>query len=101
MSDERYSGWTNWDTWVVNLWSGSEQALYDQKWALYKRAAYYKRKEKYDDARFKKGMINFYKRVATFARKKGDEVDNKRVNWNELAKHAKTELKEAIRYKDV
>lgn len=92
MSDEEYNGWTNWDTWAVGLWADNERRFNDQKWAMLKRAAYYKSKGKYDEAKLKKGLISFYKVVAGFARKQGDEVKNHKVNWSELANN---DIKEA------
>lgn len=29
MSNERYNGWSNYETWVVNLWMDNEEGTYD------------------------------------------------------------------------
>jgi hypothetical protein len=28
-SDDTYNGWTNWETWLVNLWIDNDQGLYE------------------------------------------------------------------------
>ena len=28
MAEERYNGWTNWETWLANLWIGNEYESY-------------------------------------------------------------------------
>jgi hypothetical protein len=29
MTDKKYNGWTNYETWVVNLWMDNEEGTYD------------------------------------------------------------------------
>ena len=29
MSDNTYNGWTNWETWIVNVWVDNDQMLYE------------------------------------------------------------------------
>lgn len=84
MADETYQGWSSWDTWATELWSDNDQPLYNQKWAILKRAKYYKDHGKYDEAKLRKGLRSYYGRVTTFARKQGEEINNKKINWKEL-----------------
>ena len=29
MTDNTYNGWTNWETWIVNVWMDNDQKLYE------------------------------------------------------------------------
>ena len=33
-TDDKYNGWTNWETWNTNLWMTNEESLYDEAHAI-------------------------------------------------------------------
>lgn len=79
-----YQGYTNWDTWAVNLWAGNDYGLYKRGVAL--MAAMLKREQRgnFDADKARNGIIRYYKAVAREARRNGDDVVNRKVNWDEL-----------------
>ena len=34
MSDKRYNGWTNYETWLVSLWADNDEASYRHRQQL-------------------------------------------------------------------
>lgn len=88
MVDEKYNGWTNWDTWATGLWLDNEQNLYNKKVAILKAGDKYASKGRYDKNRLKAALIRVYKEAANAGRKSGDEINNKKVNWDELVESA-------------
>lgn len=94
MTDEEYNGWTNYDTWLVPLHVDNDRALNDQKAAILRAANKYEKKGKYNEAKLKKALLRLAKKGALTARKAGDQVNNKKVNWMEIVNNWVRDRKE-------
>ena len=85
MNDKTYNGWTNWETWNVNLWIENERPLYYEKVRFLREAS-------------EVNAISvwvFCKAVfpnGTPDMKTPTELDD--VNWDEIAKHWRIEASE-------
>ncbi len=94
MSDTKYNGWTNYETWLVNLWMGNDSSEY---WA--ERA-----QEVYDSAEAEKSFTRDERAVLNLAEAMKDEHEEaspevtglwadminaalSAVNWYEIATH--------------
>lgn len=77
MSDNTYNGWTNWETWVVNLWIINEESSY---WALCELADRHKGKIPM------KRAVEFVQSLygSMFTRFPEKDLDPKKINWKEL-----------------
>lgn len=84
MSNETHNGWTNWDTWAVALWADNDESLYNRLWAMLEQIGKYQAKGQYDEAKARAGLLRVAKETARYARKQGEPIDNKTVNWNEV-----------------
>jgi hypothetical protein len=104
MSDTRYNGWTNYETWVVNLWMDNEEGTHDY-WLEVAEDVYH------NEAEEQKHFSKMEDAVCILAdRLKDDHEDRKcnilenaeltssvwadllgatlsEVNWNEIAEH--------------
>jgi len=86
-NDERgYNGWTNWDTWAVNLWATNDSDFYHHRlMPMIQAVNKWKAKGRFDRNRAIGGFIRVAKDAARLARKSGDMVNNRVVNWTEIA----------------
>lgn len=81
MCDKKYNGWTNWETWVVNLWFGDSLQSYIEE-------------DRIEDP---DSLKNYVQEFATYADKVElagflSDVFNgfmSEVNWMELLNHYK------------
>ena len=79
-----YEGWTNWDTWAVALWADNDESLYARLWSTLESIGKYQAKGQYDEVRARAGLLRIAKEVARYARKRGEPISNKAVNWDEI-----------------
>jgi hypothetical protein len=80
---DTYNGWTNWETWQINLWLDNEEPLYREK------VRFLKRGDLKDD------------RVESFCREQFpegtpdmDPGDMNKVNWEEIGESFRREAEE-------
>lgn len=91
MSEHGYNGWSNWETWQINLWLDNEEPLYREKQRFLRRSVYFDadRAREFCEEMFPEGTPDM----------QGDEKETpaqqmNRVNWDEIAEHFETEAKE-------
>ncbi len=93
MSANDYNGWTNWETWQINLWLDNEEPLYREKQRFLRKVATWIDSGKSDD--FIENEICCYVNE-TFP--KGtpdmDPGDMGKVNWEEIVRSFRDESKE-------
>lgn len=75
MRDETYNGWTNWDTWAVNLWLTNEQEAHESAQAAARSSDL--DLDAFADYAFSTGL-----RKARCTDK--DDLSKFRVNWKEV-----------------
>lgn len=96
MSDEEYNGWRNWDTWATYLWASNDHSTYESvhvPWV--KNIKRRLDKNKYD----RKLMIPAIKkywgsRVLAVAKKNGEDIDTRKIDWEEITKAIEQEARE-------
>jgi len=75
MSDEKYNGWTNWETWNTHLWITDDEISYNAVCGIVKNAD-----NKEDAAReLEKYVPNSVIVIFT------DNISWHKVNWEEIA----------------
>lgn len=86
MADTTYNGWTNWETWNVELWIDNEEPLYRAKQRFlrtYRGSINESVVQAWVHEALPKGTPDF------------DSIDDYlKVNWKELADHWADEAKE-------
>jgi hypothetical protein len=95
MSDTRYNGWTNYETWVVNLWMDNEEGSHDYKNEAEEQKHFSKMEDAVciladrlkDDHEDRKCNIleNAELTSSVWADLLGATLSE--VNWNEIAEH--------------
>ena len=76
MDNKKFNGWSNWDTWNLNLWlTGNDEPTY--------RA--------YIDIVRTSNVFTFKGLVLTLGIK-GDDIDYRHIDWEEIYEHGKEEL---------
>ncbi len=78
-----YNGWTNWETWQVNLWIDNEEPTYREKQRFLRRG-------KLDDSQ----VEEFCREIFPNGTPDMDPGDMAKVNWSELAEAFRTEAKD-------
>jgi hypothetical protein len=79
LSDKRYNGWTNYETWNVALWLDNDEALYTDKRHLLRASV---DKEHYTNA-LREYVHGFADEFGKFGDVNTDELS--KVNWDEIA----------------
>jgi len=79
-----YQGWANWDTWNTALWADNNYDLYKRGVALMAAMLKHEQRGKFSEDKARNGIIRYYKTVAREARRNGDAVVNRNINWDEL-----------------
>ena len=84
-----YNGWTNWDTWNVQLFLDNEEDLYKRQMAFAKRFLYLHNRERFDlDLAAKAVRLYLMPGAIKRDRRYGggkSEIDRKAVNCHEIA----------------
>lgn len=75
MNQPGYNGWTNRDTWVINLWLNNDEYLYEAVLELLKS----------DD-------LGELKKILKFNVSNTEEIDFKKVNWSEIFDSLKEQI---------
>jgi hypothetical protein len=78
MLEEQHEGWTNWETWNINLWLTSDEGLYNKTKKLLKGE--YNFELERENALIKYVLELFEKNIIT------DDICIQRVNWKEIIK---------------
>lgn len=80
MADNAYNGWTNWETWQINLWLDNEEPLYRDK-VRFIRAG------KLDDNSVKAFCFEYFPDGTPDM----DPGDMSKVNWEEIGESFRRE----------
>lgn len=88
---DTYNGWTNWETWQINLWLDNEEPLYREKVRFLRAATHF-------DAPYVRAFVEGVFPDGT-PDMQGDEKESVaeqmgKVNWAEIAAHFAEEAKE-------
>ena len=96
MADEEYNGWTNWDTWATYLWATNDSAVYQRVHVPWVKNIKKKiDKPDYDHARMVTAIKKYWGREAlALAKKGGEDINSKKVNWDEITKALESEARE-------
>jgi len=100
MADTTYNGWTNWETWQINLWLDNEEPLYRRKVSFLRSVV-----APIADLGVTDALIGYVQRWCESVfpdgtpDMRGDEKETvkvqwARVNWTEIAEHFVAEVKE-------
>lgn len=99
MVDNTYNGWTNWETWIVNLWMDNDQKLYEYYGEM-ARAEVSKNKK---SATFKLSLAldkQFDEWMPEVEGPYHDLLNGavREVNWHEIARHLVERVEEEENY---
>ena len=86
MADEKYNGWTNYETWCVNLWLNNDEGSYEHLRDL----AQNDQADPYDKGNMLKNFIDELNPLAEEASMFTDLLNGalSEVNWVEIVKAA-------------
>lgn len=95
MSSEECNGWTNWETWVVNLWLANDEGLYNETlWMCNKEENPHEFEfERADELRDWVDSL-MEDNIIT------DKVSLHRVNWKEIIDSWQDQIEENRRYEE-
>ena len=83
--DRQVEGWTNYDTWAVNLFAMNDRSFYESHFMpLVRQVLKYDAAGKMDRERAINGFIRIAKDAARLARRSGEHIQNSHVNWREI-----------------
>lgn len=89
MTDNTYNGWTNWETWQINLWLDNEEPLYREKQRLLRRL------RTWDERTLSDEVIAFCReQFPNGTPDMDDPSDMDKVNWDEIVESFKREAEE-------
>ena len=82
---EEYNGWTNHETWAVDLWLSNDEGLYNEVYEIVKNSK--------DELEAEKSIKDYVEDLRDISRDAGEELKNMfkdigslwRVNWQEIA----------------
>lgn len=96
MADEEYNGWKNWDTWATYLWATNDSGVYNSTHVPWIKNI--KRRidsGKYDHAQMVPAIKKYWgKEVLSLAKRGGDDIDPKKIDWDEIVRTMESEAKE-------
>jgi hypothetical protein len=90
METMTYNGWTNWETWNVELWIDNEEGIYREKQRFLRRNS---EEDEIDADKVEKFCRDIFP-DGTPDMKDDPRGDMNRVNWEELAESWSEEAKE-------
>jgi hypothetical protein len=99
MVDNTYNGWTNWETWIVNVWMDNDQKLYE----YYREVAREEVLKDKESATYKLS-ITLRKQFDEWAPEiEGLYLDllngaMREINWREIARHLIEAVEEEENY---
>ena len=100
----QYQGWTDWETWHVNLLAENDEPTYRQGLAMAKACLKYEAKGRFDMARavqgFKRTFHTAWMETKAFAHANvveigGDWTEAVQPNWTEITEHWLEKAREA------
>lgn len=99
MTENGYNGWTNWETWIINLWMDNDQELYDQYGSIAHAEA--SKNERSATYRLSKALQEqFDEWIPEIKGPYKDLLDGaiREINWHEIARHMLDQWKEKEDY---
>lgn len=96
MVDETYSGWKNWDSWATYLWATNDSDVYNSTHVPWVKNIKKKLDSgKYDHATMVPAIKKYWgARVLQVAKKGGDDIDPKKIDWDEITTALEGEARE-------
>lgn len=83
--DRPVEGWSNWDTWATNLWAMNDYEFYKNRFMpMVRSVVKYANAGKLNREKAIEGFMRLARAAATVARRGGDHVTNRYVNWREI-----------------
>jgi len=100
---EKYNGWTNWDTWAVNLHATNDYQFYHSSHVPWvKNIARKKKRGIYDRKQMVPAIKKYYiKPIIKTAKEDGDDIDINKVNAVEITEALEDEADDMIKYREV
>jgi hypothetical protein len=97
MADKRYNGWTNYETWVVNLWLGNDEGS-DSYWRETAQEIYNESETERSFTRAERATLDLSDRLKSQHEENAPELGASlwadllsaamsEVNWYEIAEH--------------